>query len=201
MMIRRLDPSSDRALVDAFFQEAADYIAIERGEGPGPEVTDEFFTDAPPGCDPAASLRLGLFDGVRLIALAEASPGKDGSIIAAFCCNFEMGSQRLRCKTWRDLRVQPTAFLNNRLPLGIGGVRCGFDIVQYRRYARIGPCKNRLPLIAGLGREHILEHFMLLGPCRHIVLMPKGFLINGQTLHHCGEELRFNAAHSHEFAV
>lgn len=75
MMIRRLDPLSDRALVDAFFQEAADYIAIERGEGPGPEVTDEFFTDAPPGCDPAESLRLGLFDGARLIALAETGFG------------------------------------------------------------------------------------------------------------------------------
>lgn len=84
MMIRPLDPSIDRALVDAFFQEASDYIAIERDEGPGPEVTDEFFTDAPPGCDPAASLRLGLFDGTRLIALAEVGfgyPERDDAFI------------------------------------------------------------------------------------------------------------------------
>lgn len=74
-MIRPLDPHTDRALVDAFFQESADYITLERGEGPGPEVTHEFFTDAPPGCDPAASLRLGLFDGARLIALAETGFG------------------------------------------------------------------------------------------------------------------------------
>lgn len=75
MMIRALHPTDDRTLVDAFFQEASDYITIERGAGPGPEVTEEFFTDAPPGCDPATSLRLGLFDGPRLIALAEAGFG------------------------------------------------------------------------------------------------------------------------------
>ncbi len=75
MLIRPLDPTSDRTLVAAFFREASDYIAVERGPGEHPEVTQEFFTDAPPGCDPAASLRLGLFDGARLIALAETSFG------------------------------------------------------------------------------------------------------------------------------
>lgn len=75
MTIRTLHPDHDRALVDAFFLEVSDYIMIERGEAPGPEVTDEFFTDAPPGCDPAASLRLGLFDGLQLIAVAEVGFG------------------------------------------------------------------------------------------------------------------------------
>ena len=62
MQIRSLDPTADRTLVDAFFAEIADYIEMERGEPPSPAVTEEFFTDTPPGCDPAASLRLGLFD-------------------------------------------------------------------------------------------------------------------------------------------
>jgi GNAT superfamily N-acetyltransferase len=75
MTIRPLDPQTDRARVEAFFRASAGYIRLERGTDPGPEVTDEFFTDAPPGCDPAQSLRLGLFDGERLIALAEAGFG------------------------------------------------------------------------------------------------------------------------------
>lgn len=75
MIIRALHPVQDRARVDAFFQDARDYITIERGEAPGPEVTEEFFTDTPPGCDPDASLRIGLFDGTRLIALAETGFG------------------------------------------------------------------------------------------------------------------------------
>lgn len=75
MTIRTLDPALDRARVDAFFRNASDYILIERGTPPGPEVTEEFFTDAPPGCDPAASLRLGLFEGAALVAVAEAGFG------------------------------------------------------------------------------------------------------------------------------
>ena len=75
MTIRRLDPIADRPAVDAFFQDAADYIHIERDADPGPEVTDEFFSDTPPGCDPAQSLRLGLFDRGRLIAIADLAFG------------------------------------------------------------------------------------------------------------------------------
>ncbi len=75
MLIRPLDPISDRAGVDSFFQEASDYITVERGPGYHPEVTQEFFTDAPPGCDPAASLRLGLFAGTQLTAVGEAGFG------------------------------------------------------------------------------------------------------------------------------
>ena len=75
MIIRALHPTDDRALVDAFFQSAADYIRIERGQDPGPDVTDEFFTDTPPGCDPMQNMRLGLFDGSRLIALSDTAFG------------------------------------------------------------------------------------------------------------------------------
>lgn len=77
-MIRTLDPITDRALVDRFFQTAADYIRLERDEDPGPDVTAEFFTDAPPGCDPAQSLRLGLFAHDQLIAVAETGFGYPG---------------------------------------------------------------------------------------------------------------------------
>ena len=78
MPIRRLDPITDRALVDAFFQSAADYIRLERDEAPGPDVTDEFFTDAPPGIDPQTSLRIGLFTD-HLIGIAEMSFGYPGA--------------------------------------------------------------------------------------------------------------------------
>ncbi len=75
MHIRPLDPVSDRALVDAFFVEATDYILLERDEPPGPDVTEEFFTDTPPGCDPATSLRIGLFKDGHLIAVGETAFG------------------------------------------------------------------------------------------------------------------------------
>ncbi|MGB8815495.1 MAG: GNAT family N-acetyltransferase, partial [Paracoccaceae bacterium] len=75
MHIRALDPQADRALVTGFFIEVADYIRLERDADPDAQVTDEFFTDAPPGCDPAASHRLGLFAADRLIGIAEMAPG------------------------------------------------------------------------------------------------------------------------------
>ncbi len=75
MQIRQLDPLTDRSLVDAFFAASADYIIVERGEDPGPAVTDHFFGDAPPGCDPATSARLGVFAHGTLIAIAELAFG------------------------------------------------------------------------------------------------------------------------------
>lgn len=74
MLIRSLDPKSDRTLVTAFFLASADYVQLERGGPPDASVTDDYFTDAPPGCDPAESLRLGLFDP-DFIGLAELSFG------------------------------------------------------------------------------------------------------------------------------
>lgn len=75
MTIRPLDPVADRALVEGLYREAADYVALERDEAPSPALADEFFTDAPPGVDPATSLRLGLFDGGRLAGIAECGFG------------------------------------------------------------------------------------------------------------------------------
>lgn len=71
MVIRPLDPLADAALLTGFFAAAADYIALERDSAPGPELLDEFFNDAPPGCDPAASARLGMFGDDGLQAIAE----------------------------------------------------------------------------------------------------------------------------------
>lgn len=74
MRIRPLDPQTDRAAVEGFFQEVADYIRLERGAGPDASVTDDYFSDAPPGIDPATSLHLGLFDG-GMTGIAELSFG------------------------------------------------------------------------------------------------------------------------------
>lgn len=74
--IRPLHPVTDRARVAALLDECADYIRLERDEDPDETVVTEFFTDAPPGCDPAASHRLGLFDDAeRLTAIAEMALG------------------------------------------------------------------------------------------------------------------------------
>lgn len=75
MTIRPLDPVADRALVEGLYRDAADYVALERDEAPSPALAEEFFTDAPPGADPATSLRLGLFGHGRLAGIAECGFG------------------------------------------------------------------------------------------------------------------------------
>lgn len=74
-MIRPLDPEADLALVERFHADAPDYWLLAEGVAPGGEKALEFFTDGPPGCDPAASHRLGLFLAGRLSGLAELSFG------------------------------------------------------------------------------------------------------------------------------
>lgn len=75
MLIRPLDPVTDRARVDQFFRDAADYIRLERGTDPDAAVTDEYFTAHPPGIDPASSYRAGLFEGATLAGLADLAFG------------------------------------------------------------------------------------------------------------------------------
>ncbi len=74
-MIRTLHPDNDLAAVAAFLVEAADYWIMAEGAPPGPDAARDFFTDGPPGCDPARSHRLGLFAAGRLSGLAELSFG------------------------------------------------------------------------------------------------------------------------------
>ena len=70
-MIRALDPAADRAAVLALLTEAQDYYHLWKGRAPGDEEVDDFFTGAPLSGDSAATLRLGLFVGGRLVGLAE----------------------------------------------------------------------------------------------------------------------------------
>ncbi|MFS4582859.1 GNAT family N-acetyltransferase [Phaeobacter sp. C3_T13_0] len=73
--IRSLDPSADVDLVAAFYRDAPDYWLLVEGGPPGRKKAESFFTDGPPGCDPARSYRLGLFLEGRLSGLAELSFG------------------------------------------------------------------------------------------------------------------------------
>jgi GNAT superfamily N-acetyltransferase len=74
--IRPLDPATDATRVDAFWPDAADDIRLERDEDPHPGLTLEFFTDAPPGCAPGR--KFGLFDGPRLVGIADLAFGYPG---------------------------------------------------------------------------------------------------------------------------
>ncbi|MES2540337.1 MAG: GNAT family N-acetyltransferase [Pseudomonadota bacterium] len=74
MRIRELFPS-ETALVTQFYREAPDYWLLAEGRADAERHAQEFFTDAPPNCDPAQSDRLGLFLNQRLSGVAELSYG------------------------------------------------------------------------------------------------------------------------------
>jgi GNAT superfamily N-acetyltransferase len=74
MRIRELFPS-ETALVAQFYREAPDYWLMAEGRVDPERQAQEFFTDAPPNCDPAASDRLGMFIDHRLSGVAEVSYG------------------------------------------------------------------------------------------------------------------------------
>jgi GNAT superfamily N-acetyltransferase len=74
-MIRALDPVTDLAAVEALFHAASDYVDLETGLPVDGSQAREFFTDAPPGIDPATSLRLGLFEGERLVGKVDLAFG------------------------------------------------------------------------------------------------------------------------------
>jgi GNAT superfamily N-acetyltransferase len=74
MQIRELAPA-EAPLVAAFYRDAPDYWLLAEGAVDPDRQAREFFTDAPPGCDPAKSHRLGLFLGDRLSGVAEVSYG------------------------------------------------------------------------------------------------------------------------------
>ena len=74
MRIRELFPS-ETALVAQFYREAPDYWILAEGRCDPAAQAQDFFTDAPPNCDPATSDRLGLFLNQRLSGVAEVSYG------------------------------------------------------------------------------------------------------------------------------
>ena len=74
MRIRELFPS-ETSLVAQFYREAPDYWLLAEGRCDPDHQAQDFFTDAPPNCDPAESDRLGLFLNHRLSGVAELSYG------------------------------------------------------------------------------------------------------------------------------
>jgi GNAT superfamily N-acetyltransferase len=69
--VRDLDPQQDGGLVLDLYHRSADSIELEFGRRPEATLVDEYFADAPPGGDAATSLKLGLFEGVCLIGIAD----------------------------------------------------------------------------------------------------------------------------------
>lgn len=74
-LIRPLTAPRDHPAVERFYAEAPDYLLLAGDMRPDAEKAAGFFTDTPPGCDPAASHRLGLFLNARLSGVAELSFG------------------------------------------------------------------------------------------------------------------------------
>lgn len=75
MLIRKLDPIHDLAILTTLQTEAQDYWLLADGQCDPAQKAAEFFTDGPPGCDPAQSHRLGLFHDGQLSGIAELSFG------------------------------------------------------------------------------------------------------------------------------
>jgi GNAT superfamily N-acetyltransferase len=74
-LIRDLDAQTDAAAVRSLYDRAADYLDLETGEPPGDANVAEFFAPAPFATDPADNLKLGLFCGGRLDAIADLAFG------------------------------------------------------------------------------------------------------------------------------
>lgn len=74
MRIRELFPT-ESALVAQFYREAPDYWLLAEGRMNPNDKASDFFTDAPPNCDPTTSDRLGAFLQSRLSGVAELSYG------------------------------------------------------------------------------------------------------------------------------
>ncbi len=73
LTIRSLHPVADLSAVVGFYTDAPDYWLLAEGTCDPEARAAAFFTDTPPGCNPAASDRLGLFLDSRLSGLAEVS--------------------------------------------------------------------------------------------------------------------------------
>ncbi len=74
MLIRSLDPS-EAPLVATLYREAPEYWLLAEGAVDPDRQAAEFFTDGPPGRDPALTQHLGLFLKDRLSGVAEVSYG------------------------------------------------------------------------------------------------------------------------------
>lgn len=71
MELRRLDIDKDARLVAGLFLEVADFVRLTEGVDPGPPQVVGFFKGVPPGSDIAQSVKVGLFDGPKLLGIAD----------------------------------------------------------------------------------------------------------------------------------
>lgn len=74
-LIRALFPDADATAVRHLFDRAADYIDLETGEVPSDATVADFFAPAPFATEPADTVKLGLFSGGRLDAIADLAFG------------------------------------------------------------------------------------------------------------------------------
>lgn len=74
-LIRTLDPVSDLAAVEALYAEASEFWMMTDRTPPDRQKAVDFFHDTPPGCDPAASHRIGFFEHSDLNGVAELAFG------------------------------------------------------------------------------------------------------------------------------
>ena len=84
MLIRRLDPVTDRPAVAALLTQAQDYYHLWLGHAPGEAEVEDVFNHGPPGFDLARTQWLGLYLNGRLSGLAELSfgfPGPDDAYL------------------------------------------------------------------------------------------------------------------------
>jgi ribosomal protein S18 acetylase RimI-like enzyme len=70
--------ASDRAAVADLYARAADYVLLETGAPPDDSTLDDFFSGAPPGIDPATSVRMGAEGPQGLMGVAEMAFGYPG---------------------------------------------------------------------------------------------------------------------------
>jgi hypothetical protein len=76
LTLRALNPAFDLPAVRTFYGEASDYWLLADRRPPDAAKAAAFFTDAPPGCNPAVSHRLGLFpENARMGGVAVLSFG------------------------------------------------------------------------------------------------------------------------------
>lgn len=75
MQIRAIDPITDLGAVADLYRDAAAFWLMTDRKPPDLQKAAGFFIDCPPGCDPALSHRLGLFERNGLIGVAELSFG------------------------------------------------------------------------------------------------------------------------------
>lgn len=122
MLIRQLDPIRDFALTRGLHDRAADYLMLEHGRGVENAMVTDFFTAAPPGIDPATTLRLGLFTGETLAAIGELSfgyPDKSDAYIGLLLVAADQRGRGIGLQLLRHIESEARARAARRLLLAV----------------------------------------------------------------------------------